>query len=109
MEWDDKHLYLKGNKLFPGPGELHLSRPITGLYGTPDYILEPQLSFEGRKAYNLGLEAALKDAYAIGDQFEAQDKMTRLQTAMLNTLMMVRTAVSTQQWEEQRAKEQAKS
>jgi hypothetical protein len=105
MEWDDKHFYLKGNKLFPGPGELHLSRPITGLYGTPDYILEPQLSFEGRKAYNIGLEAALKDAYAIGDQFEAQDKMTRLQTAMLNTLMMVRTAVSTQQWQEQRAKE----
>ena len=105
MEWDDKHLYIKGNKLFPGPGELHLSRPITGLYGTPDYLLEPQLTFEGRKAYNIGLEAALKDAYAIGDQFEAREKMVRLQTAMLNTLMMVRTAVSTQQWEEQQAKE----
>ncbi len=109
MEWDEKHVYLKDLKLFPGPGELHLSRPITGLYGTPDYLLEPQLSLEGRKAYNAGLEAVLKDACAIGNQFGAQDKMDRLQTAMLNTLMMVRTAVSTQQWEEQRAKEKQKT
>jgi len=108
MEWDEKHVYLRGNKLFPGPGELHLSRPITGIYGTPDYLLEPQLSFEGRKAYNAGLEAALKTAYEIGGQFEAQDKMERLQTALLNTLMMVRTAITTQQWEEQQAKEKQK-
>ena len=109
MEWDEKHLYLKGLKAFPGPGELHLSRPITGIYGTPDYLLEPQLTFEGRKAYNAGLETALKDAYAIGDQFKAQDKMVRLQKAMLNALMMVRTAITTQQWEEQQAKDQKKS
>ncbi|MBI5092843.1 MAG: hypothetical protein HZB26_10425 [Candidatus Hydrogenedentes bacterium] len=70
MEWDEKRLYLKGNKAFPGPGELHLSRPITGLYGTPDYLLEPQLTFAGRSAYNAGLEAVLKEVYAIGDQFE---------------------------------------
>ena len=108
MEWDEKHLYLKGNKLFPGPGELHLSRPITGIYGTPDYLLEPQLTFEGRKAYNAGLETALKEAYAIGNQFKAQDKMVRLQTAMLNAMMMVRTAITTQQWEEQQVKDQKK-
>ena len=105
MDWDEAHAYLKGNTLFPGPGELHLSRPITGIYGTPDYLFEPQLTFEGRMAYNAGLEAALKDAYAIGDKCEAQEKITRLQTAMLNTLMMVRTAITTQQWQEQRAKE----
>ena len=87
--------------LGPGEGELHLSRPITGIYWTPDYILEPQLSFEGRKAYNARLGEILKAAYAVGCQFEAKDKMARLQTALLNALMMVRTAISTQQWEEQ--------
>lgn len=104
MDWDENHVYLKGNKLFPGPGELHLSRPITGLYGTPDFLLEPQITLEGRLACNAGLEAALKETYAIGDQFEAQDKMSRLQTALLNMLMMVRAVVSTQQWQEQQAK-----
>ena len=104
MDWDENHVYLKGNKLFPGPGELHLSRPITGLYGTPDFLLEPQMTLEGRLACNAGLEAALKETYAIGDQFEAQDKMSRLQTALLNMLMMVRAVVSTQQWQEQQAK-----
>jgi hypothetical protein len=104
MDWDEQHFFLKGNKLFPGPGELHLSRPITGIYGTPDFLLEPQMTFQGRMAYNAGLETVLKDVYAIGDQFEAREKMTRLQTAILNTLMMVRTAITTQQWEEQQAK-----
>lgn len=46
-------------------------------------------------------ESALKDAYAIGEQFETQDKIVRLQTAMLNTVMMVRAVISTQQWQEQ--------
>lgn len=103
MDWDEQHAYLKGNKLFPGPGELHLSRPITGLYGTPDFLLEPQMTLEGRKAYNTGLEAVLKEAYGIGDQFKAQEEVARLQTAILNALMMVRAVISTQQWEEQQA------
>lgn len=104
MDWDDEHRYLKGNKLFPGPGELHLSRPITGLYGTPDFILEPQMTFDGRMKYNAELEAVLREAYAIGGEFEATDKMERLQTAVLNMLMMLRASISTQQWEEQQAK-----
>ena len=91
--------------MFPGPGELHLSRPITGLYGTPDFLLEPQMTLEGRLACNAGLEAALKEAYAIGDQFEAQEKITRLQTALLNMLMLVRAVVSTKQWQEQQAQQ----
>lgn len=101
MDWDENQVYLKGNKLFPGPGELHLSRPITGLYGTPDFLLEPQMTLEGRLACNAGLEAALKEAYAIGDQFEAQEKIARLQTALLNMLMLLRTVITTQQWQEQ--------
>jgi len=59
--------------------------------------------FEGRKAYNAGLEAVLKEAYVIGEQFEAQEKVTHLQTAILNALMMLRAVISTQQWEEQQA------
>ena len=58
MDWDAEHRFLKGNKLFPGPGELHLSRPITGLYGTPDYLYEPQLTFEGRQATTRGLKSS---------------------------------------------------
>ena len=108
MDWDDAHRYFKGNTLFPGPGELHLSRPITGLYGTPDYLLEPQMTFAGRMAYNAALEAVLKDAYAIDGQFKAQEKVARLQMAILNALMMVRASASTQQWEKQRAKAQPK-
>ncbi|MCC6795279.1 MAG: hypothetical protein IT366_09190 [Candidatus Hydrogenedentes bacterium] len=104
MDWDAEHRYLKGNKLYPGPGELHLSRPITGLYGTPDYLLEPQMTLEGRIAYNVALEGVLKEAYAIGNQFDATEKMELLQTAILNTLMMLRACVSTQQWQEQRVK-----
>lgn len=105
MDWDPEHRYLNENKLFPGPGELHLSRPITGLYGTPDFLLEPQMTFTGRMAYNAALEAVLKEAYEIAPQFKAQEKITRLQTSILNTLMMLRACLSTQQWHEQRAKE----
>lgn len=108
MDWDSDHRYLNENKLFPGPGELHLSRPITGLYGTPDYLLEPQMTLNGRMAYNTALEGVLKEAYAIGTEFKAQEKMARLQASILNTLMMVRACVSTQQWQEQRAKAQPK-
>jgi hypothetical protein len=61
------------------------------------------MTFDGRMAYNHALEAVLKEAYAIGGDFKAQDKMDRLQTAMLNALMMVRTAITTQQWQEQQA------
>jgi hypothetical protein len=105
IEWDEQHRYLKGSRACPGPGELHLSRPITGIYGTPDYLLQPQLTRAGRQAYNAKLEACLKAVHAIGAQFKATEKMQRLQTAMLNTLMMVRTAISTQQWEEQQERE----
>lgn len=105
MDWDETRTYLKGNKalpslfgLIPGPGELHLSRPITGLNGTPDYILEPQLTHEGRKNYNLKLEQCLKDAQSLDGQFEAQAKLTNLQVALLNNLVMLRTAISTVDW-----------
>lgn len=108
MDWDEQHLYLKGLSLFPGPGELHLSRPITGIYGTPDYLFEPHMTFDGRMAYNHGLEAVLQETYEIGGQFADQEKMVRLQTAMLNALMMVRTVVTTQQWQEQQALERQK-
>ena len=101
MDWDAEHRYLKGQKAFPGPGEFHLSRPITGIYGTPDYLLEPHLTIEGRMAYNAALETCLRDSCAIGDQFEDQERIQRLQTAMLNTLMMLRTAITTVQWKEQ--------
>ncbi len=103
MDWDAEHRYLKGNKLFPGPGELHLSRPITGIYGTPDFILEPQMTFDGRMAYNAGLEAALKEAYAAEGGFGEAEKYSRLLAALLNTMMMLRASISTQQWEEQQA------
>jgi hypothetical protein len=103
MDWDEQHMYLKGLSLFPGPGELHLSRPITGIYGTPDYLFEPHMTFDGRMAYNHALAAVLEQAYAIGDQFEAQEKIVRLQTAILNALMMLRSAITTQQWQEQQA------
>jgi len=111
MDWDEDRLYLKGNKelpqLFghlPGPGEFHLSRPITGLNGEPDYLLEPHLTYEGRMAYSSALEACLKDAWSFDKQFEEQDKITRLQTAMLNTLMMLRACLSTVRWGEQQEK-----
>jgi hypothetical protein len=97
MDWDEKHLYLKGNPAYPGPGEQHVSLPITGVYGTPSYLLEPNLTIAGRKAYSAALEVCLKEAYAVGDQFSAQEKTKRLQTALLNAMMMVRTAISTEQ------------
>ena len=109
MDWDEQHFHLKGLSIFPGPGELHLSRPITGIYGTPDYLYEPHMTFEGRMAYNHALDAVLKEAYAIGGEFRAQEKLARLQTAMLNGLMMLRTAITTQQWQEQQARERAKA
>ncbi len=111
MDWDEDRFYLNGNQdlpqlfgRFPGPGELHLSRPLTGLYGTPDYLLEPHLTYEGRRAYNAGLEACLKQAWELENDFEEREKVKRLQTAMLNALMMVRTALSTVEWAQQQDK-----
>ena len=60
LDWVDKHLYLKGNKAYPGPGELQVSLPITGVVGTPAYLLEPNLTTDGRKAYSSALEGCLK-------------------------------------------------
>ncbi len=61
------------------------------------------MTFDGRMAYNHALSAVLEQAYAIGDQFEAQEKIVRLQTSILNALMMLRSVITTQQWQEQQA------
>jgi len=97
MDWDEEHRYLRGDLSIPGPGELHLSNPITGVVGPPIYILEPNMTTAGRKAYAAALHALLKDAYDLTGQFAEQEKIERLQTAMLNTMVITRACETMEQ------------
>ena len=57
-------IHLKGLPDYPGPGELHIGFGI-GLSGSvsavPVYLLEPNLTDQGRAAYAKGLETCLKE------------------------------------------------
>ncbi len=44
-----------------------------------------------------------KEAYAAEGGFGEAEKYSRLLAALLNTMMMLRASISTQQWEEQQA------
>ncbi len=93
MDYDEDGVHLKTLKAFPGPGELHISFPVAGASGPPAYIFEPNLTLDGRAAYQQGLQECLKEVLDLEGTLEAEAKRKDLETALLNTLTIVRTAV----------------
>lgn len=62
--------------------------------GKSVHLREPFLTDAGRKAYEAVLQAAIREVYAIGPDFAADEKIRRLQISMTNSMTMLLNTMS---------------
>ena len=85
MDYDPDGIHLKGQQGYPGPGELHIGFGLGlagGVSAVPVYLLEPNLTDQGRAAYARGLETCLKNVCDIEDKVAAGERMQRLKRSI---------------------------
>ena len=78
-------IHLKGQQSYPGPGELHIGFGIGlagGVSAVPVYLLEPNLTDQGRAAYARGLETCLKNVCDFEDKVASGERMQRLKRSI---------------------------
>jgi hypothetical protein len=71
----------------PMPGELHLMTLFGIAPGPATYLMEPYLDAQGRRNYQEGLVAVLKDIYAIEGDFNDQGRIGRIKHGISETLV----------------------